>query len=91
MEGLNKIVNIKASLNLGLSDIVKSSFKDIVPVDRPVISTESIPDPNWVTGFVVGEASNNPCPERGSVGARRAIAHADGASLRRRPLTTAEL
>jgi len=57
MEGLNQIVNIKASLNLGLSDIVKSSFKDIVPVDRPVISTQTIPDPNWVSGFVDGEAT----------------------------------
>ena len=57
IEGLQQIVNIKASLNLGLSAILKSSFNDIKPVDRPVISTDTIPDPYWVTGFVDGEAT----------------------------------
>lgn len=55
IEGLKKIINIKASVNLGLKDFLKSEFKEYTPVKRPVISTENIPDPNWVAGFVNGE------------------------------------
>lgn len=57
IEGLNKIVNIKASMNLGLSDFLKSEFKDFIPVDRQVINTVNIPDPNWIAGFVTGDGN----------------------------------
>ena len=59
IEGLNKIINIKASLrrNTGLSQIVKSKFNHIVPVNRPLIITDNIPDPQWITGFVNGEGT----------------------------------
>ena len=56
-EGLNKIVNIKASLNLGLSEFLKSEFLNFTPVERPIIKTESISDSNWVAGFVSGEGN----------------------------------
>lgn len=36
-EGLAKIVNIKASMNKGLSEQLKEQFIDVVPVQRPVI------------------------------------------------------
>ena len=38
-EGLKKIVDIKASMNLGLSEKFKEAFpaSTVVPVDRPVI------------------------------------------------------
>jgi hypothetical protein len=54
-EGLLSIVNIKASMNLGLSDKLKTEFKGYIPVERPVIKTENIPDPFWISGFVSGE------------------------------------
>lgn len=57
VEGLQKIINIKASMNLGLSDMLKSEFNEISPVERPVINTENIPDPNWFAGFVSGDGS----------------------------------
>nr|YP_010991042.1 LAGLIDADG endonuclease [Pappia fissilis]WOX61315.1 LAGLIDADG endonuclease [Pappia fissilis] len=57
IEGLNKIINIKASMNTGLSQIVKSKFSHIEPVNRPLINTDNIPDPQWITGFVNGEGS----------------------------------
>ncbi len=57
IEGLHQIINIKASMNLGLSDLLKSEFNEFTPVDRPVINTENIPDPNWIAGFVTGEGS----------------------------------
>jgi len=57
LEGFNKIINIKAAMNLGLSDSFKSEFKDFIPVKRPLIQTEVIPDPYWITGFVDGEGT----------------------------------
>lgn len=38
LKGLNKLVNIKASMNLGLSDMFKSEFAKHIPVERPVIN-----------------------------------------------------
>jgi hypothetical protein len=35
MEGLKKILALKASINLGLSDQLNEAFPDIVPVLRP--------------------------------------------------------
>ena len=57
IQGLNQIINIKASMNLGLSQIIKLNFSNIVPVNRPCINTNNIPDPQWVTGFVNGEGT----------------------------------
>lgn len=37
MEGLQQIVNLKASMNRGLSDELKASFPDTIPVARPVV------------------------------------------------------
>jgi hypothetical protein len=60
IEGLNQIVNIKASMNLGLSDKLKSEFAGYTPfpdlfrgiliyedlgTERPVINNDNIPDP----------------------------------------------
>jgi hypothetical protein len=45
LEGLQEIINLKASLNLGLSDALKLAFPNINPVDRPRIENQIIPDP----------------------------------------------
>jgi hypothetical protein len=58
LEGLNQIVSIKASMNLGLSDKLKAEFKGYNPVERPVINNEKTPDPSWI-GFVSGEGNFN--------------------------------
>jgi hypothetical protein len=52
-EGLLKIVAIKASINLGLSDKLLLAF-EVEPHFRPKINTLEIPDPNWVTGGDIG-------------------------------------
>ncbi len=57
IDGLNKIINIKASMNLGLSYFLKSEFLNFSPNKRPVINTEKIPDNNWISGFVTGEGN----------------------------------
>jgi hypothetical protein len=45
-EGLQKIVSIRASLNLGLSDSLKVAFPNIISVSRPQVELQKIPDPN---------------------------------------------
>ena len=46
IEGLHQIINIKARMNLGLSDNLKSEFNNFTPVDRPLILTKNIPESN---------------------------------------------
>ena len=45
VEGLKKIVAIKASINLGLSEELKSApqWKKIVPIQRPLIQNQKNP------------------------------------------------
>ena len=57
IEGLQKIINIKAAMNKGLSNDLKSNFFNINIVDRPVILTKNIVDNNWIAGFVSGEGN----------------------------------
>jgi len=57
INGLQQIINIKASMNLGISNIVKSEFSVINPVERAIIKTTNIPDPHWVSGFTSGEGN----------------------------------
>lgn len=54
-EGLQEIINIRASLNLGLSDLQKESFPNTIPVIRPSISLSNILQPDWMAGFISGE------------------------------------
>ena len=53
-EGLAKIVAIKAGLNQGLSDDLKSAFPVIAPIARPLVN-QPIKDPNWLAGFASAE------------------------------------
>ena len=59
-EGLVKIVAIKSSMNLGLSDTLKTEFMayaqqilDSYP--RPTIENTKVTDPQWIAGFTSGE------------------------------------
>lgn len=45
-EGLQKIVNIRASMNLGFTDQLKDSFANTLPVARPQVQFKGIPDPH---------------------------------------------
>ncbi len=55
VEGLNKIVSIKASINKGISDELKTSFPLCIPVMRPIKVNPQIPHPEWIAGFTSGE------------------------------------
>jgi len=49
-DGLQQIINIRASLNNGLSDVLKSAFADFTAVPRPLVIDQKIPDPHWLAG-----------------------------------------
>jgi len=44
-EGLQEIINIRASLNLGLTMSLKEAFPDTLPVVRPLVKDQIIPYP----------------------------------------------
>lgn len=48
-EGLIKIVELRASLNKGLSPELEKSFPNIIPVKRPIIKSTEIIDINWIS------------------------------------------
>ena len=54
-QGLEKLVSIKASMNLGLSSELKAGFPNTIPVARPLVQNHLIPDPQWVAGFTEAE------------------------------------
>jgi hypothetical protein len=54
-EGLLKIINIRASMNRGLSDLQKSHFSNYSPVTRQIINSTHIPNYSWIAGFTSGE------------------------------------
>jgi len=58
LEGLHKIVAIKAAMNWGLSSFgtdLKLAFSNIVPSKRPLIVDQVINNPYWLAGFTSGE------------------------------------
>lgn len=59
MEGLLAIVNIRASINLGLSDDLARAFPDTKPGLRPIMGDKDriVKHPEWVAGFTTGEGT----------------------------------
>jgi hypothetical protein len=57
LDGLHQIINIKASMNLGLKNKFKQEFSQITPVERQILCTNHIPNPNWFSGFTTGEGN----------------------------------
>jgi len=55
-KGLQDIVNLKASLNLGLKDKNKTYFPNTIPVPKHTVPFKGIPDSFWLAGFAEGEA-----------------------------------
>jgi len=45
LEGLQEIVNLRASLNKGLTDVLKTSFPETISVSRPLVENNVIPHP----------------------------------------------
>jgi len=56
LEGLRKIVAIRASINKGLTPKLNESFLHIVPVPRPTVENQKKRrNPYWLAGFTEGE------------------------------------
>ena len=53
---MQEIVNLKASLNQGISDRLREFFPKTVAISRPKTDTNIIYDPYWLSGFAEGEA-----------------------------------
>jgi len=53
--GLINIVNLKASLNLGLSDILKISFPNLIRIERSKVNFPISINPYWIAGFMSGD------------------------------------
>jgi hypothetical protein len=55
--GMQKIINLKASLNWGLSDELKKAFPETIATPRPKIDidAQAVKNSNWVAGFTSGE------------------------------------
>jgi len=58
LTGIQKIVNIRASLNLGLPNALKEAFPNTIPV-KPLESSIKYNNlhPEWVAGFSTGESN----------------------------------
>jgi len=56
MDGLLKLIALKASSNWGLSQNLKEAFPNIVPITRAQTDSK-IPSPEWLLGFVSGEGN----------------------------------
>ena len=57
LQGLQKIINIKATLNFGLSKELQWMFPETVPVPRPLRETCVIPHSQWIAGFTSAEGN----------------------------------
>lgn len=57
LEGLYRIIAIKASINRGLTDKLKFTFSNVTRVVRPSVINIKISYPNWLAGFTSAEGS----------------------------------
>ena len=57
IDGFKRILDIRASLNKGLSPELKEAFPNIQPVVRTEYVFKGIPNPSWISGFATGDSS----------------------------------
>jgi len=60
-----KIINIRATLNFGLSKELQLMFPETVPVPRPLRETCKIPHSQWIAGFTTAEGHFSVCLDKG--------------------------
>ena len=58
-EGTSELIEIKSSLNKGLSENLKTSFSKANLLEREIFVFSGIPSPYWISGFVSGDGSFN--------------------------------
>jgi len=55
LEGLQKIVALKASMNWGLPEELKKAFPNTQAIERPLIENQKVINFGWLAGFTTGE------------------------------------
>ena len=55
LEGIEKIINIRASMNKKLIRRLNKDFPNIKPINESFIKIVNINDPQWITRFVEAE------------------------------------
>lgn len=55
--GLLKIFSLRANLNKGLPEIIKTEFPDIIPATLPKFKLSPNLNPYWLSGFITAEGS----------------------------------
>jgi len=58
-KGISELIEIKSTLNKGLSEKLKHNFSEIDLLERVEFKFEGIPSPYWIAGFVSGDGSFN--------------------------------
>lgn len=58
-KGISKLIEIKSSLNKGLSEKLKHKFSGVDLFERVEFKFEGIPSSYWIAGFVSGDGSFN--------------------------------
>jgi hypothetical protein len=53
--GFNKIISIRASMNLGLPEVLKLAFPNIIGSTIPLVTLPEKLNPHWVAGFTDAE------------------------------------
>jgi len=66
LEGLQKIVNLRATLNFGLSKELQLMFPETVPTTRPLRENCVIPHPQWIAGFTSGDGNFSVSLDKGN-------------------------
>jgi len=56
-DGFKRILDLRASLNKGLSPELKEAFPLVLPVTRKEYVFNDIPNPLWISGFATGDSS----------------------------------
>ena len=57
LPGLLKIFSLRAILNKGLPEIVKTEFPNIIPATVPEFKISPNLNPHWLSGFITAEGS----------------------------------
>lgn len=59
LSGLHKVISFRASMNLGLSEFLRTAFPDVTPAIRPKRTDEELLNsninPHWMIGFTAAE------------------------------------
>ena len=58
-KGISKLIELKGSLNKGLSENLRDNFSEINLLERVEFKFDGIPSPYWIAGFVSGDGSFN--------------------------------